>query len=117
MGGFHCHAIENKNQNRGMSEANYFRCYRISINKQIGHDSRLCSFPLLSCSSKCATEIYRPHYGDAILVLIRGATNMAARNNTNIWNQYRHKFDQLLTANEQIISLNTFSNTFTIQRA
>ena len=72
MGGFHCHAIENKNQNRGMSEANYFRCYRISINKQIGHDSRLCSFPLLSCSSKCATEIYRPHYGDAIFVLIRG---------------------------------------------
>ena len=38
-------------------------------------------------------------------------------NNANIWFQYRHKFDQLFTANEQIIPLNTFSNTFTIQRA
>ena len=27
-----------------------------------------------------------------------------------------HKFDQLFTANEQIFPLNTFSNTFTIQR-
>ena len=34
-------------------------------------------------------------------------------NNANIWFQYRHKFDQLFTANEQIIPLNTFSNTFT----
>ena len=40
----------------------------------------------------------------------------SAGNNANIWFQYRHKFDQF-TANEQIIPLNTFSNTFTIQRA
>ena len=39
---------------------------------------------------------------------------MAARNNANIWFQYRHKFDKLFTADEQIIPLNTFSNTFTI---
>ena len=41
---------------------------------------------------------------------------MVAGNNVNIWVQYCHKFDQLFTANEQIIPLNTFSNTFTIQR-
>ena len=41
------------------------------------------------------------------------STNMAAGNNANVM---RHKFDQLFTANEQIIPLNTFSNTFTIQR-
>ena len=28
---------------------------------------------------------------------------MAAGNNANIWFQYRHKFDELFTANEQII--------------
>ena len=28
--------------------------------------SRLCSFQLLSFSAKCATEIYRAHYGEAI---------------------------------------------------
>ena len=44
------------------------------------------------------------------------STNMAG-SNANIWFQYHRKFDQLLTANEQIIPLNTFSNTFTIQRA
>ena len=44
-------------------------------------------------------------------------TNMAAGNNANIWFQYRHKSDQLFTANEQIIPLNTFSNTFAIQGA
>ena len=44
-------------------------------------------------------------------------TNMAAGNNANIRFQYRHKFDQLFTGKEQIIPLNTFSNTFTIQRA
>ena len=37
---------------------------------------------------------------------------MATGNNANIWFQYSHKFDQLFTANEQIIPLNTFSNTF-----
>ena len=42
---------------------------------------------------------------------------MAAGNNADIWFHYRHKFDQLFTAKEQIIPLNTFSNTFTIQRA
>ena len=41
---------------------------------------------------------------------------MAAGNNAN-WFQYRLKFDQLFTANEQIIPLNTFSYTFTAQRA
>ena len=30
------------------------------------------------------------------------STNMAAGNNANIWFQYRLKFDQLFTANEQI---------------
>ena len=30
--GFHYHAIENYNQNLGMSEAKHFRYYRISIN-------------------------------------------------------------------------------------
>ena len=35
-----------------------------------------------------------------------GSTNMAAGNNADIM---RHKFDQLFTANEQIIPLNTFS--------
>ena len=44
-------------------------------------------------------------------------TNMAARNIANIWFQYCHKFDQLFTANEKIIPLNTFSNSFTTQRA
>ena len=29
---FHYHAIENENQNLGMSEAKHFRYYRISIN-------------------------------------------------------------------------------------
>ena len=67
--------------------------------------------------SKCVTEIYRDHYGDAIFVLLRGAQVWrSAGNNANIWFQYRRKFDQF-TANEQIILLNTFSNTFTIQRA
>ena len=42
---------------------------------------------------------------------------MAAGNNANIWFQYRHKFDQLFTANEQIVPLNTFSNTFTAEMA
>ena len=42
---------------------------------------------------------------------------MAAGNNADIWFHYRHKFDQLFTAKEQIIPLNTFSNTFTIQKA
>ena len=46
-----------------------------------------------------------------------GSTNMAAGNNANIWFQCRHKFDQLFTANEQIIPLNTFSHTSTFQRA
>ena len=41
---------------------------------------------------------------------------MVAGNNANIWFQYRHKFDPLFTANEQIIPLNKFSNTSTIQR-
>ena len=44
-------------------------------------------------------------------------TSMAAGNNADIWFHYRHKFDQLFTAKEQIIPLNTFSNTFTIQMA
>ena len=44
-------------------------------------------------------------------------TNMSTGNNANIWFQYRHKFDQLFTASEQIIPLNTSSDTFTIQRA
>ena len=56
-----------------MSEAKDFRNYRISINQQPGQVLRLCSLPLLSCSSKCVTEIYRAHYGDAIFVLLRGA--------------------------------------------
>ena len=57
-----------------MSEAKNFRYYRISINQQPSQVSRLCSFPLLSCSSKCVTEIYGAHYdyGDAIFVLLRG---------------------------------------------
>ena len=41
---------------------------------------------------------------------------MAAGNNANILFQCCHKFDPLFTANEQIIPLNTFSNTSTIQR-
>ena len=56
-----------------MSEAKNFRYYRISINLQPGQVSRLCSFPLPSCSSKCIIEIYRAHYGDAMFVLLRGA--------------------------------------------
>ena len=44
-------------------------------------------------------------------------TNMAAGNNAKVLFQYRYNFDQLFTAKEQIIPLNTFSNTFTIQRA
>ena len=48
---------------------------------------RLCSFLLLSCSSKCVTAIYSAHYGDAIFVLLG--------NNANIWFQYCHRFDQL----------------------
>ena len=45
-----------------MSEAKNFRYYRISINEQPDQVSRLSSFPLLSCSSKYVTEIYRAHY-------------------------------------------------------
>ena len=95
-----------------MSEAKDFRNYRMSINQQPGQVLRLCSLPLQSCSSKCVTEIYRAHYGDAIFVLLRGP---------QIWRpelckHLVHKFDQLFTANEQIFPLNTFSNTFTIQR-
>ena len=56
-----------------MSEAKNFRYYRISINLQPGQVSRLSSFPLLSCSSKCIIEIYRAHYGDDMFVLLRGA--------------------------------------------
>ena len=56
-----------------MSEAKDFRNYRMSINQQPGQVLRLCSLPLQSCSSKCVTEIYRAHYGDAIFVLLRGA--------------------------------------------
>ena len=92
-----------------MSEAKNFKYYRILINYQPGQVSQLCSFLLLSCSSKCVTAIYSAHYGDAIFVLLE--------NNANICFQFRHKFDQLFTANDQVISLNKFSNTFTIQRA
>ena len=62
--------------------------------------------------------MYRAHHGGAIFVLLE-EHKYGGGNNANIWSQlYRHKFDQLLfTANEQIISLNIFSNTFTIQRA
>ena len=100
-----------------MSEAKNFRYYRISINEQPDQVSRLSSFPLLSCSSKYVTEIYRAHYmGTPYLCSsIRGA--QIWRPASNIWFQYRHKFNQLFTANEQIIPLNTFSDTFTIQRA
>ena len=45
-----------------MSEAKNFRYYRISINEQPDQVSRLSSLPLLSCSSKYVTEIYRAHY-------------------------------------------------------
>ena len=38
------------------------------------------------------------------------STNMSTGNNANIWFQYRHKFDQLFTASEQIIPLNTSSD-------
>ena len=57
----------------GMSEAKNFRYYRISMNERPGQVSRLCSFPLLSCSSKCVRKIYRAQYGNSMFVLLREA--------------------------------------------
>ena len=43
------------------------------MNERPGQASRLCSFPQLSCSSKCVREIYRAQYGDSMFVLLREA--------------------------------------------
>ena len=83
-------------------------CLRLRISDQSGQVSRLCSFRLLSCSSKYVREIYRARLWGRHICAAPRSTNMAAGNNEHIWFQYRHKFDQLFTAKEQIIRLTYF---------
>ena len=106
-----------------MSEAKNFRYYRILINEQPGPSLASVQFPTAELFFKmCNRNLYMQGSlcGRHICAPLRSTNNAyckAARNNANIWFQYRHKFDQLFIANEQIIPLNTFINTFTIQRA
>ena len=63
-----------------MTDAKNFNCYKRLINRQLLQFSGLCGTPFFSYLPKRSTQIYRAHYGDAMLVPTLRDTNMAAGN-------------------------------------
>jgi len=63
-----------------MKEAKNLSCYKRYTNKELCQVSDLYGFPLLSYLLKSSTEICRAQYGNAMLVSLRGGTNMADGN-------------------------------------
>ena len=63
-----------------MTDAKNFNRYKRLINRQLLQVSGLCGTTFFSYLPKRSIQIYRAHYGDAMLVPILRDTNMAAGN-------------------------------------
>ena len=70
--GWHCHAIRIWFENHLVDKVKKLRCYKRLIKNKLLQSLSLCVFLNLRYSSKYFSQIYRAHYGAAMLVFISG---------------------------------------------
>ena len=67
------HVIKTKNHNHSINKVKNLEYDRSLLYKQPCQESGLCCFSFVRYSQKCATQIYRALYGDAMFVPFGGA--------------------------------------------